>query len=309
MKAIKISLAVLVIAAIAYFTIQSFASTDEVGEIQQGPNSFIEKIQQEIGEITRKPDDKFCKDYYTEVAYHIDDYHKNSKFSSNPSDNDQWKNNLSKQLYSAYAEKFIKQAFYVFNRSEWSNSDLNFIRNEYKALQSSSLLERGSPVDQKFNEIQTIFRKYDEIRSFIADCNKFSFPGSESSLQDKFPVDNVKSKIEQSNAYLSRRLDNPYVNNCTRLRDELKTIPQSLFSKHVWYLDQKIRSWSGFYMEYSSQSSYHNQLFTPLREEINALDNSIYNAPGFDSEYTRLRNRLDADAIKAYDYFNSRSRQ
>ena len=302
MKAVKISLAIIVIAAIAYFTIQAFVSTDEVGDIQQGTNPFVEKIKQEIGEMTQKPDDKFCKDYYTEVVYHIDDYHKNSKFSNNPSDNDQWKNNLSKQLYSAYADKFIKQAFYVFNRSEWSNSDLSFIRKEYKALQSSSLLQIGSPVDQKFNEIQAIFHKYDEIKSFIASCKNFSY--SDTGLNSQFPIGEVSGLISQAHFYKRNNLGDGYVNNCSLLHEELNVIPLILFNTHVRYLDNLINYWSGMYSNYNSQRAYVDNLYRPIDAKIDELDNELYDVSNFSDKYWQLKQRWEVDATNAYNYLN-----
>ncbi|MBK8300413.1 MAG: hypothetical protein IPK90_08185 [Chitinophagaceae bacterium] len=168
MKAIKISLAVIVVAALAFFVIRSCVATDKVGEIKSSGNQSIDKIQQEIKALQQKPENKFCKDYYNEVAYHIDDYHKNNRLGKSTLENDQWKESLSKQLYAAYADKFIKQAYYIFNRSDWAGNDLSFIRKEYRALQSSPMLERDNPVDRRFNEIKMIFNKYDEIAGFIS---------------------------------------------------------------------------------------------------------------------------------------------
>src|SRR5690606_30655080 len=108
-----ISLALIVMVAIVSFVIWSYLSTDKVGAVSASQNQFTAKIEQEIIELTHKPDNEFSKDYYNEVAYHIDDYHKNERLGSNQSENDQQKENLSQTLYSAYIDKFIKQAFNV----------------------------------------------------------------------------------------------------------------------------------------------------------------------------------------------------
>src|SRR5688500_13408485 len=104
MKIIKIGLSIIVVAAITFFVIRTFVTTDNLDEIQQTSNPFINKIQQEIKALQLKPENKFCKDYYNEVAYHIDDYHRNHRLGKSNVENDQWNDNLSKQLYAAYAD-------------------------------------------------------------------------------------------------------------------------------------------------------------------------------------------------------------
>jgi hypothetical protein len=301
MKSIKIGLAVIVVAAIAFFVNRSFIKIDKVGEIQQSGNTFVNKIQQEIKILQQKPDMVFSKDYYNEIAYHIDDYYKQGRLGKNALENDQWKENLSKQLYAAYTDKFIKQAYYVFNRSNWASNDLNFIRSESRSLQNSPMLERDSPINQKFNEIKTILNKYDEITAFISTSKGFSY--SQTGLDLQFPIDDVKNKIIKARSYLNNRLENSYVNNCSHLHNELKLIPKVLFNSHVRYLDNLITSWSNMFTNYNTQRAYVDGLYSPLENKINALDNDIYKVSDFDNEYTRLIQKWQADGTKAYNYF------
>jgi hypothetical protein len=300
MKAVKISLAVIVVAVIGFFVIQSVTTIDKVAEIDSRRNQFIERIEQEIDSLAGLSDSKFCKEFYNEVGYHIADYHKQERLGNNQLENDQWKEILSKNLFSVYVGKFIKQAFYVFRGSEWDINALKFIRSEYQTLQKSALLERGSAVDKEFTKIRTIFAKYDEITGFILSCKKFSYLGI--GLYERFPITDVKSKISQAAIYSNNRLENELLNNCTRLHDGLKEVPQVLFKAHVRYLDNKISARSESYSRYDSQLKYADELYKPLKSEIDALDNDIYNVPNFDSEYTRLSNKWSKDNEKAYDY-------
>jgi hypothetical protein len=304
MRTIKISLAVIVVAAIVFFVIRSFVTTDKVEEIKSSGNPFIDKIQQEIKTLQQKPENNFCREYYREVAYHIDDYHKNSRLGKSKLENDQWKENLSKQLYAAYTDKFLKQAYYVFTRTEWPGNDLSFIRNEYRALQSSPMLERNSPVDRRFNEIKIILNKYDEITGFISSCKGFSF--SQTGLDISYPLDDMKNKITAANGYRNNGLGNPYVNKCTRLHNELKEIPQVLFRAHVRYLDNMISTWSNMFANYNSQKAYVSGLYSPLENKIDELGNDIYNVSDFSSEYSRLKTKWETDGTNAYNYFNSK---
>jgi hypothetical protein len=303
MKTIKIWLAVIVVAAITFFVIQSFADTDKPDEIKQSGNQFIDLIQHEIKALQLKPDNQFCKQYYNEVNYHIDDYYKGSRLGKSKIENDQWKENLSKQLYAAYADKFVKQAFYVFSRSEWQGTALEFIRNEYQMLQSSPFLERNSSIDRRFNEIGAILSKYDEIASFISSCRNFSI--NSTGLSDPFPFPLVTNNISRASVYRHTKLGNSYVNNCTRLHNELKEVPAMLFYAHVRYLDRMITSWSNMFANYSSQKAYADGLYRVVERKLDELDNNIYDLSNFDTEYMRLKQKWQADGSKAYDHFSS----
>jgi hypothetical protein len=166
------------------------------------------------------------------------------------------------------------------------------------------MLERNSPIDQKFNEIKMIFSKYDEITGFISSCKGFSF--SQTGLDIPFPYNDVKNKIYAANSYRDNRLGNSYVNNCTRLHNELKEIPQVLFRAHVRYLDNMISSWSNMFTNYNTQKAYVSSLYTPLLNKIDEMDNDIYNVSEFSNEYSRLKNKWEADGANAYNHFNSK---
>ena len=299
MKALKISLVVVVVAVIAFFAWPPI----EESELPPPPppgNPFTERIEQEIDSLRKFPDNKFCKDFYKEIGYLINDYHTNMRFGKTTLENDQRKDYFTKDLYSAYTEKFIKQAFYVFRGSEWKIEDLRFIRSEYQMLQGSGLLEYGSPVYNDFVNIETIFSKYDEIVNFVNICNRFSY--SASSLADRFPISDVKSKILQAKAYQNNNLENVYINNCTRLHEDLKNVPQSLFRAHIKYLDRKITEWSGMYPYYTSHKDYVSHLYNKLKSEIDMFDNNIYNVANFNSEHNKLTGKWSADNRNASNY-------
>jgi hypothetical protein len=307
MKALKISLAVIVLAAIIFIVWKWIIVSPPPPPPPPPKNEVTRRIGQVIDSIRKLPDSKFCEAFYKEITYHIDSYFKEGRLGVNPSDtlgNRQNKENFTKNLYSVYVEKFISQAFYVLNRSEWKIDDLNFIRSEYQTLRKSKLLEKGSPVDKEFAKIQSVFSKYDEIVAYISACKNFSHPVS--GLDNRFPASDMQNKISQAVTYLNNSLGNAYVNHCTRLRDGLKEIPQVLFSVHVKYLDNKIDRYSNRYSNCTSQSDYANTLYKPLKSEIDALDNDIYNVANFDSEYKRLLDKWKTDSQEAYKYFSNK---
>jgi hypothetical protein len=305
MKALKISLVVIVIAAIGFSVWRWLIFTPPPPLPENPVNEFTKRIEQEIDSLKTLPENKFCKDFYKEITYHIDSYCEEGRLGETPADtsgNRQNKEYFTKNLYSAYVERFNLQAFYVFRGSEWKIDNLNFIRSEYQTLRKSQLLQKGSPVDKNFTEIQTVLSKYDEIVGFISSCNNYVY--SVTGLDNRFPVAEIQEKIAKAATYRNSGLGNTYVNHCTRLHNGLKEIPQVLFNAHVRYLENKINKWSGFYSKCPSQSAYATNVYKPLKNEIDALDNDIYNAASFDSKYTGLSNKWKSDSQKAYEYFN-----
>lgn len=300
MKTIKISLAIIVIGVIGTIIFFSLHKTTVVPPVDIPKNQFTVKIEQETAKLIAMPDDKFCKDFYKEISYDIEDFYKQGRFGKNELDNNQWKENLEKNLYAAYAEKFVNQTKFVFSGSEWLSEDLKFIQSEKNELQKSKLLVRDSPIDIEFIRIQNALNKYNEIVSFIASCKNFGF--SDVDLNARFPISDVQNRIANAVSLRNNQLENEFVNNCTRLHEELKEIPGILFRKHVWYLDYKIDSWSGMYYNYYSQSDYSNNLYKPLKSEIQALDNNIYHVSEFGAEQSRLLQKWSADNVNAYNH-------
>jgi hypothetical protein len=149
--------------------------------------------------------------------------------------------------------------------------------------------------------------KYDEIEAFVVSCSNFLY--SNYDIGSSFPVNEVSSKIQTSRTYLSRGLGNRYVNNCSRLKDGLREIPENLFNKHVSYLSSKIQQNSGKYKNYKYQSDYSKEIYTPLKNQIDGLDNDIYgiNSNTFDSNHDSLIRLLSEDNRKAADDITSRN--
>jgi hypothetical protein len=309
MKAIKIGLALVVLGLIVFFILKFFQSPPPPPPIGNGPQekTHYERIQDSIKSIHTLPLYKFNKNKYGELMSLIEQWNKAApphhpygRFGETQSENDLNKNNLTSTLYSVYVQKFIEQTFNVFRGSDWKPEDLKFIREETNALFKSPFLNNPSQVYLKLVEIQSILNKYNEINSFISDCKSFKYDSL--SIVNSFPVDKVIAKINQAKTYQVRNL-NPYVNNCSRLQQELRDVPNILFQKHVQYLDKKIDDWSGTYEEYNTQQAYSNSIYTPINNEINRLSNEVYNVSDFIEKRDYLRSRWINEGRKAYDKF------
>jgi hypothetical protein len=309
MKSVKIILAVLVVGFIAFFVINSLEDTPEKAKVAAAGNQFRENIEKEITALRKLPNTKFSKDSYNGIKSLIDDYYKPhppqhpyGRLGKSQLENDQWKENFSKNLYSAYAVKFIDQADYVFIYSNWQNTDLSFIRNECKILRGSQYLDSKSPVNKSLIEIQQILAKYDEINNFITTSKYFSF--SNTSLPSEFPFSDIKVKIARIDTYKRNNLENKYVNNCARLHNELNTNKNRLIDSYLTYLDTKIYKWTGKYkqFQFTSFNEYQSIIYDPLKKELEDFKiNCNNNNYTYDNNrYMNISNRLNADRKEAY---------
>ena len=293
MKAVKIILAVVVVAIIAFFVTKWLINIDPPKDIDLPKNQYTERIEIEIDSLKKMPESKFCQKYYNDVQYRISDYFNQGFLGNNESDNSQWQEILLKNLYSAYAP----------SRSDWKNDDLKFIRNEVKNLKSSVYLGSTGLVTS-FDEINTILAKYDEINNFINACKGYTY--SNYDLESTFP--DVSDMIQKSRAYITNNLDNSYVNNCTRLKEALPAIPKILFDKHINYLTQKINDNGARYGEFNYQSDYSNTIYTPLRNQVDALNNDIYGIGDyvFSNIYNSVYNLLTDYNREATNYYKNK---
>ena len=316
MKSIKIILAIVVVAIIGFFVTKWLINIDPPKKIDLPKNQYTERDSIMIDSLKRMPVNKFCKEYYLKVQATIDEDFRNGslgltsykedsiwKVKKDENLNNQWKEILSKNLYSAYAPKFVEQAMYVFSRSEWKDDDLKFIRSEVKSLQNSTHLSEG-PIKTSFDKINTILAKYDEINNFINACKRYTY--SNYDLESTFP--DVSDKIQKSRAYITNNLDNSYVNNCTRLKEGLPAIPKILFDKHINYLTKKINDNGARYSEFNYQSDYSNTIYTPLRNQIDALNNDIYGIGDyvFNNGYNSVYNLLSDYNRDATNYYKNK---
>ena len=307
MNKLKIILSTIVIVSILAGTIFWIQSNQTIPPIKKVENQFTREIEKEIASIKIRPDNQFCKENYLLIVSHINDWYKPAppqhpfgRFGKNQLENDQWKEDLERNLYAAYSDKFIKQAKYVFRGTQWNPSDLAFIQVEKNRLKISKLLASGSTVDKEFSSIQAALNKYNEITGFIYSCKGYSFINTD--IQASFPIETIQVKLNRSSVLQKNNLENVYVNNCERLRRELKEVPKYLLNAHVNYLNNKINQLSNKWCDCGSHKEYTLFLHNRIKNEINDLSNtSIYVGMDIDSKCALLYSRWAADNLNAYN--------
>lgn len=308
MKYLKIFLAILAAIGIGLAVYFGYTKTTTVEDIGRPENQFTRRVNQEIIDISNKPESRFCKDAYDIVKYHIDDYASLNRLGATPTDtlgNSQNQQFLFKTLYSRYAEKFIAQADHVFKGSAWSSGDLSFIKSETSRLRSvgkqHDCLEANGTVDKDLSRLTRTIDSYNSEIAFINECKSFAY--SNVDLDKRFPIDRAASIINDSKSHLSSL---GVVKNSDAVKTGLTGIPDKVLSVHVAYLTKKLNEYKDMYMYYNTLRAYETNFYDNLKSEISQLDNAMYSGLNASSQKSRLLNSLEADHRAASLYFQNR---
>lgn len=311
MKYFKIILAIIAVLGLGFAVWYFSTRTTKIQVAQESTNQFVRRVKYEIRGLASKPNDRFCKSDYLLIQYHIDDYASICRLGDNLSDslgNDAQRQFLSKELFSAYAEKFADQANYVFTHNEWEKEDRVFISSEVDRLRrvgkSEYFLQSGSPIDSSFTAIKAILRRYNDELSYISKANNFTFGNTD--LTAHFPLTDVSNLISESRVHLDGL---GIVKNSDAVREGLQKIPQNLCNTHERYLRRKLSEWSGMYRYSTSLTDYQRNLYNILKDDIQALGSSIYTSNGVSNATSKrddLMGLLENDHFAAKQYWKNR---
>jgi hypothetical protein len=314
MKEVKIGLVVIVLGVIGFFIWKwSVGDGSEIGDgsasVEQ-TNRFIKKIQEETDSLRTLSIQEFSRDTFKKIQGELDYFHKNGNLGDNAIQNDQEYKNLSKTLFAAYVPRLYDEACYKLRQSNWKSSDLNIIRGEINEIESNTFFDNASSFVSKFDSIQDIISKYYEIDAFIKECQ--NYPSNlEYSVDDRFPIDQVVERIDQSKVYLSSSPGFGYIDNVTSLRNALMKIPSQMYLKNFEFLKLQIQQNSGKYDKSSleSQADYSKEVYQPLNNSLDEFDNELYGVdynPVFSNDYTQLKGMLNDDNDKASAYYQKK---
>lgn len=304
-KNIKIGLLaflVLIIGGFVYLNADDSGSDlDSDIEIPDTKNVHIQKINTDIGELSNMSPNQFSKSSYKDILYRIEEAHEQRLLGTSVSDNLRWKKILMKNLFSRYVTQFLKESMYVFENNTWKVDKVKFINKEHKVLKASEYMDANSDIATKLNKISAILTKYYEINKFLIDCNAFKHEIY--SIDEQYP--DVSDKLNKAKRYLNNKLDNRYVNNCTRIKDKLKKIPDVMYQKHIKYLDNKLlfrlgESWKN----YPNQREYAEKLYKPLEEQLLLLEDDVYGV-SYDDDLEALLKKLSNNANDAHTYYKA----
>ena len=115
--------------------------------------------------------------------------------------------------------------------------------------------------------------------------------------------------MNKSETYLVKGFDNNQLNNCSTIKQGLKSIPNIFFAKHIKYFESKIEKQAGRYLEYDSyrtnQPIYRKEIYNKLKNQINDITSDVYGIDQieFDKKILELNNFLIPFAQRSDLYF------
>ena len=274
--AVTAAVVIAVILAIGFFVNMNLSSEDDGETPLSASPPAVERIKASIDSLRLFPVDVFCSDTYVTIKSYIDDDYEQRALGKDGSENEQIKNSLTLLLNEVYISKFCEQAYDVFGKNEWKQDDLSFISSEMKKLKP--LLEEKGDAEKEFEKISSILVRYNTINDFIVSCQ--TFPANvKYELDERVPLDSVKTLIQMSNDFLKNDLVD-YLKNCTRLSNQLKQAPNVLFNNHVKYINTKLDKNRDGYRKFTSQREFFEKVQQKLRNEITAFESEAEAAYG-----------------------------
>lgn len=153
MKSIKYVIIVIALMAGAYGIYYAATREKAEGEIIIHPSTKAQKyIAKEIDDkIKGCPDSRFCKLQRDSILKDIDLLLKSQQTD---------KKTYTNYLESAYRNKFVRQADYVFSHNKWNASDIKLIRSETKRLEA---MFEGN---QQLRDINSVLNQYNALLAF-----------------------------------------------------------------------------------------------------------------------------------------------
>lgn len=262
MKYLKTTLIISAIVAGLIF-IQFFNSneTDAVEEVNIKGNTFINAINQQIESIKNSDRKTFSKNLYEETIYSINEAKKNNKITP------QWAKNLAQKTEFIYHDKFIQEAHFVFSKSEWSVTDLNYLRNEINRLSRSAYIESKT----ELNKLNKVLAEYNAIQSFLAEAKNYSVSNDITNLSDGFNLQTTRIYIDNA---LKMSRTNSEVRNNKSLISQLGNVKTWMYQKHVDFLNKKYDYISEINCSNYGYYNYYNQVCTPMFDELNLFKNN-----------------------------------
>ena len=298
---IKIGFIVLVIAGLGVLVRSWYRQVPPLPQPPPPPdNPFVCKTENSIDSLSHYSEIAFCNTLYRDIKAEIRSYSRNNKIDSTD------EVYLLKNLDYNYFDKFIFQAFQVFDDSEWDDDKRQIIASEATALKHSPYLESGSVVSKKLDEIQAIIRKYNEVSAFIGELNNYLD-------YSPFNLDNSRNYVTNAADWERRGFDNRYVNNITKFHNSLHSVPSRAYSKHLNYVKSKVNANRGRYRTGSfsgnnwaqQAADYRDRIFDPIVNELIQFQNTSGTLYGISavSDLQNVRAGWNNELFDAIEYF------
>lgn len=304
-KSIKIVLTIVALGVVGFLAWKFIGDdmNDVVEKPSFDPTTFTKKLDRRIDSIKNMPEHRFCRDLYDLTMHDITFYDSQNVLDPEDINNDSTVAVYYKKiLLVAYCNKFCAQTKYVFEKTNWENANIDFIREETNNIINAQYMTSGNCYD-KLNEIKSVLKERDNVMNFIKKCG---YPQTNGSIEVHYDQNHDSQLISKAKNYLNgNELIHKEILNDSEIKRGLEVVNVVTCYRHFNYLKRKVEYWSNRYSAFNKQLDYSNAVYTPLDAQVNAIDNVIYHIDqnDFDQKYNEIRRELNANNDKAYYYY------
>ncbi len=193
---------------------------------------------------------------------------------------------LTGEIVNRYAPLFLSRCFDSFRRSNWKDSEHNYILSQIRNLQNIKQSDNSSALSGKYvdslNEVSQIISDYRDARKV---SQSTSFTG----------ISNAQVTISKARSYAKH----PYLSNCKTLLDDLNKVPSKIAQSHYNYISAQVEKLAN-YSSYT-QHYYDDTLVPQVDAALTEYDNkaaALYGSKkNIDDLWTRARNYFERAII------------
>lgn len=267
-----------------------------------GNNINVDDITSNIKKFNTIKSVTQCIQHYDNIFYSIN----NTNFDNDAANNKSIVENLNKNLYAAYAPRFLVLSKSYLGNHDWSNENITFIQNAGNKVLSSPLLEANSSLRSQYAPLMNAMQLRNNIVGFLNLVNGISTACS--SINVDFP--DYINMISTSSSHLATLNGNGMMKNCEALKERLRNVRNDICSKHVTYLDNMIRRSSHHYFpSYVNLTAYSDNVKDVITQKIDRLGklSNLYGKSRSDIDVfqSNLNSKLDRVYVDAYDYYSA----
>lgn len=296
MKYIKISILLIVLSIIAYQVYQLIPD-DPIEKLK--PHGISSDhitdavITSEINKFNTIDNFKQCIQHYDNIFYSIN----HTNFDNDAANNKSIVESLNKNLYAAYAPRFLVLSKSYLGNHDWSNENITFIQNAGNKVLSSPLLEANSSLHSQYVPLMNAMQLRNNIVGFLNSVNGISTACSSINV-DFLDYTNM---ISTSSSHIATLNGNGMMKNCENLKERLRNVRNEICNKHVTYLDNMIRRASHRYFpSYVELNTYSDNVRDVILLKIGRLG-KLSNVYGkFKSDIDIFQGNLYSKLNKVY---------
>ena len=193
---------------------------------------------------------------------------------------------LTGEIVNRYAPLFLSRCFDSFSRSNWKDSEHNYILSHIRNLQNIKQSDNSSALSRQYvDSLNMVSQIISDYRAARRVSQSTSFTG----------ISNAQATISKARSYANH----PYLSNCKTLVADLNKVRSNIAQSHYNYISAQVEELVKYHSY--SQSDYENTLIPQVDAAVTEYDNkaaALYGSKkSVDDLWKRARDYYDRAMI------------